>query len=95
MGFVAEAQVLHLVPAARMNRRYLRRKAFAFGVGTALAGGRSHNRPDKLVRNAARMTMAAARGDRERAICHELECANFFGYWWGRLRMRVRPPTGR
>jgi hypothetical protein len=41
------------------------------------------------------MTMAAARGDGERTICHELECANFFGYWWGRLRMRVRPPTGR
>ena len=36
MGFVAEARVFHLVPAARMNRRYLRRKAFAFGEGTAM-----------------------------------------------------------
>ena len=95
MGFVAEARVFHLVPAARMNRRYLRRKAFAFGVGTALAGGRTHNHLDKLARNAVRMAMAGARGDREGAICHELECANFFGYWWGRLRMRKRPRTGR
>ncbi len=90
MGFVPAARVFHLVPAARMNRRYLVRKAFAFGVGTALEGGRSHNRIDKLARNAWRMAAAAARGDRERAIYHELECANFFGYWWGRL---TRPHT--
>ena len=38
MGFVIDAQVFHLVPAARMNPRYLLRKAFAFGVGTAQAG---------------------------------------------------------
>ena len=88
MGFVPAARVLHLVPAARMNRRYLMRKAFAFGVGTALEGGRSHNRPDKLARNAVRMAAAAARGDRERVIYHELECANFLGYWWGRLSRR-------
>ena len=92
MGFVTEARVFHLVPAARMNRKYLVRKAFAFGVGTAQAGGRSHNHLDKLLRNAARMTAAAARGDRERAIYHELECANFFGYWWGRLPKRGAPP---
>jgi glycosyltransferase involved in cell wall biosynthesis len=95
MGFVTEARVFHLVPAARMNRRYLRRKAFAFGVGTAQAGGRSHNHFDKLVRNAMRMAIAAARGDRERALCHELECANFLGYWWGRLPRRGEPPTSR
>jgi glucosyl-dolichyl phosphate glucuronosyltransferase len=88
MGFVPAARVFHLVPAARMNRRYLIRKAFAFGVGTALEGGRSHNRPDKLARNAIRMAVAAARGERERMIFHELECANFFGYWWGRLSRR-------
>jgi glycosyltransferase involved in cell wall biosynthesis len=93
MGFVREARVFHLVPAARMNRKYLVRKAFAFGVGTAQAGGRSHNHLDKLLRNAARMAVAAARGDRERAICHELECANFFGYWWGRLPKRGAPPA--
>ena len=95
MGFVAEARVFHLVPAARMNRRYLLRKAFAFGVGTAQAGGRSHNHLDKLVRNAIRMAAAAARGDRERALCHELECANFFGYWWGRLPRRGAPLASR
>ncbi|MGZ3621157.1 MAG: glycosyltransferase [Candidatus Binataceae bacterium] len=95
MGFVAEARVFHLVPAARMNRRYLRRKAFAFGEGTAQAGGRSHNHLDKLVRNAIRMASAAARGDHERAVCHELECANFCGYWWGRLRRRGAPVRGR
>ncbi|HVA84447.1 MAG TPA: glycosyltransferase [Candidatus Binataceae bacterium] len=95
MGFVTEARVFHLVPAARMNRKYLLRKAFAFGVGTAQAGGRSHNHFDKLVRNAIRMAAAAARGDRERALCHELECANFFGYWWGRLPKRGAPPPNR
>ncbi len=95
MGFVAEARGFHLVPAARMNRKYLLRKAFAFGVGTAQAGGRSHNHLDKLVRNAIRMAGAAARGDRERALCHELECANFFGYWWGRLPRRGAPRASR
>jgi glucosyl-dolichyl phosphate glucuronosyltransferase len=95
MGFVAESRVFHLVPAARMNHKYLLRKAFAFGVGTAQAGGRSHNHLEKLVRNAIRMAAAAARGDRERALCHELECANFFGYWWGRLPHRGAQPVGR
>ncbi len=94
MGFVPQARVFHLVPAARMNRRYLVRKAFAFGVGTALEGGRSHNRLDKLARNALRMGVAAARGDRERMIYHELECANFFGYWWGRLSNRRAVTSG-
>jgi glycosyltransferase involved in cell wall biosynthesis len=95
MGFVAQAHVHHLVPAVRMNRKYLRHKAFAFGVGTAQAGGRSHNHLDKLVRNAVRMAAAAIRGDRERAICHELECANFLGYWWGRLPRRGAPMASR
>jgi glycosyltransferase involved in cell wall biosynthesis len=95
MGFVTEARVFHLVPAARMNRKYLLRKAFAFGVGTAQAGGRSHNHLDKLVRNAIRMAAAAARGDRERTLYHELECANFFGYWWGRLPRRGAPLASR
>jgi glucosyl-dolichyl phosphate glucuronosyltransferase len=93
MGFVIDAQVFHLVPAARMNPRYLLRKAFAFGVGTAQAGGRSHNHLDKLLRNVVRMATAAARDDRERALCHELECANFLGYWWGRLPRRSGPPA--
>ena len=48
----------------------------------------SHNRLDKLVRNAIRMAAATVRGDPERAIYHELECANFFGYWRGRLLAR-------
>jgi glycosyltransferase involved in cell wall biosynthesis len=86
MGFVPEARVFHLVPAGRMNRSYLLRKAFAFGVGTAQSGGRSHNSIDKLLRNALRMGAASIRGDREAAIRHELECANFLGYWWTRFR---------
>jgi hypothetical protein len=34
------------------------------------------------------MAAAAMRGDPERAIYHELECANFLGYWRGRLIAR-------
>jgi hypothetical protein len=34
------------------------------------------------------MLAAAVRGDRERAVFHELECANFLGYWRGKLRLR-------
>jgi hypothetical protein len=71
-----------------MRRSYLRRKSYAFGYGSAVAGGRSHNHLDKLVRNTLRMMLALARGDRERAVYHELECANFFGYWHGRLDMK-------
>ncbi len=88
MGFAARAIVHHLVGAERMTRAYLRRKSFAYGVGSALAGGRSHNRPAKLIRNAMRMAVAAMRGDAERVVYHELECANFFGYWRGRILMR-------
>ena len=45
---------------------------------------------DKLARNVLRMIFALARGDSERAVYHELECANFFGYWRGRLDMKLR-----
>jgi len=88
MGFVPRAIVHHSIPPERMTRAYLRRKSFAYGVGTAITGGTSHNRLDKLIKNAGRMTVAAIRGDREKAIYHELECANFFGYWRGRLLPR-------
>ncbi len=88
MGFAPRAIVHHQIPAERMTRHYLRRKSFAYGFGSAIAGGRSHNQIDKLVRNAVRMAAAAMRGDSERAIYHELECANFFGYWRGRLALR-------
>jgi glycosyltransferase involved in cell wall biosynthesis len=88
IGFAPRAIVNHLIPPERMTRAYLRRKSFAYGVGSAFAGGRSHNRLDKLVRNAIRMAAATVRGDPERAIYHELECANFFGYWRGRLLAR-------
>jgi glucosyl-dolichyl phosphate glucuronosyltransferase len=88
MGFAPRAIVHHLIGPERMTRAYLRRKSFAYGVGSALAGGRSHNRLDKLVKNAARMTAAAVRGDSERSLYHQLECANFFGYWRGRLLAR-------
>ena len=88
MGFAPRAIVHHLIPAERMTRAYLRRKSFAFGMGTAFAGLQNHNQFDKLVRNGVRMATAAMRGDPERAIYHELECANFLGYWRGRLIAR-------
>src|SRR5580704_11717720 len=88
MGFVPHAIVNHMIPSERMTRAYLRRKSFAFGMGTAFAGLQNHNRLDKLVRNGVRMAAAAMRGDPERAIYHELECANFLGYWRGRLIAR-------
>jgi GT2 family glycosyltransferase len=88
MGFTPRAIVHHLIPPERMTRAYLRRKSFAFGMGTAFAGLQNHNQFDKLVRNGVRMAGAAMRGDPERAIYHELECANFFGYWRGRLIAR-------
>jgi glucosyl-dolichyl phosphate glucuronosyltransferase len=88
MGFAPRAVVHHMIPPERMTRAYLRRKSFAYGVGSAFAGGKTHNRLDKLVRNAIRMAVATVRGDPERAIYHELECANFFGYWRGRLLAR-------
>ncbi|MGO9451307.1 MAG: glycosyltransferase [Candidatus Binataceae bacterium] len=88
MGFAPRAVVHHLIPPERMTRPYLRRKSFAYGFGSAIAGGRHHNRIDKLVKNAVRMAAAAFSGNSERAIYHELECANFFGYWRGRLALR-------
>jgi glycosyltransferase involved in cell wall biosynthesis len=71
-----------------MRGRYLRRKAYAFGFGSAIAGSPTHNHLDKLARNGLRMLTAAAQGKPERAVYHELECANFFGYWRGRLALR-------
>ena len=88
MGFAPRAIVHHMIPPERMTRAYLRRKSFAYGFGSAIAGGKSHNRIDKLVKNVVRMTGAALSGDSERTIYHELECANFFGYWRGRMAHR-------
>jgi glycosyltransferase involved in cell wall biosynthesis len=89
IGFAPRARVHHLIPPERMRRSYLWRKSFAFGYGSALAGGRTHNHFDKLARNVMRLLFAAAHGDRERAVYHELECANFFGYWRGRLDIKL------
>jgi glycosyltransferase involved in cell wall biosynthesis len=85
-GTAERAVVHHLIGSERMTRAYFRRKSFAFGVGSAHSGGRTHNRPDKLVRNLVRMASAAARGERSLAFYHQLECVNFLGYWYGRLR---------
>ena len=95
IGFVARARVHHLVPAVRMRWTYLMRKSFAFGIGTALSGGRSHNGIDKLARNLVRAGSAAIDRDPARSIHHQLECANFFGYWWGRLKYRGGKPAAR
>ena len=85
IGFVRNAIVNHLIPRERMNRQYLRRKSFAYGVGSAVAKRPSHNSIDKLVRNLVRMASAAARGDSEGVMYHQLEIANFLGYWRGRM----------
>ena len=88
MSFAPAARVYHIIPAERMTRTYLRHKSYAFGMGSAIAGGPTHNHFDKLARNALRMALAALRGDRERAVYHELECANYLGYWQGKRRLR-------
>ncbi len=94
IGIAPRAVVHHLIGPERMTRGYFRRKSFAFGVGSAMGGGRTHNRPDKLVKNVIRMAAAAARGNRPLAFYHELECVNFFGYWYGRTMMQRNPATG-
>ena len=88
MGFVPGAIVHHLIPPERMTRAYLRRKSFAYGFGSAVAGGKSHNQIDKLIKNVVRMTGAAIQGNPERTIYHQLECANFIGYWRGRMSLK-------
>jgi glycosyltransferase involved in cell wall biosynthesis len=88
IGFASRARVHHVIGLKRMTRRYLRRKAYAFGFGSAISGGPTHNHLDKLARNGLRMLAAATLGNAERAVYHELECANFFGYWRGRLALR-------
>jgi glycosyltransferase involved in cell wall biosynthesis len=88
MGFVTTAVVHHLIGTERMTAQYLRRKSFAYGFGSAIAGGKSHNNLDKLGKNVVRIFAAASRGDREGVVYHQLECANFFGYWRGRLAHR-------
>jgi glycosyltransferase involved in cell wall biosynthesis len=88
IGFAPRAIVHHLIGPERMTSEYLRRKSFAYGFGSAIAGGKSHNTLDKLGRNLLRMAGAAIRRDREGVIYHQLECANFFGYWRGRLSRR-------
>lgn len=90
VGFAPRARVHHLIPPERMRLSYLLRKSFAFGYGSAVGGRRSHNHFDKLARNIIRLIFAAANGDCERAVYHELECANFFGYWRGRLNIKLR-----
>jgi len=91
VGFAPRAAVYHLIGPERMTRAYFRHKSFAYGVGSAYAGGRSHNRIDKLARNAWRMVLAAARGDAEGAFYHQLECVNFLGYWRGRATKLSSP----
>ncbi len=88
VGFAPRARVHHLIGTERMTPAYLRRKSFAYGVGSAYAGGRTHNHLDKMVKNAWRMVLAAARGDREGVIYHQMECMNFLGYWRARLSQR-------
>jgi len=91
IGIAPRAVVHHMIGAERMTRPYFRRKAFAFGVGSAFSGGHTHNRPDKLIKNLVRMAAAAASGNQPLAFYHQLECVNFCGYWYGRLKLGRRP----
>jgi glycosyltransferase involved in cell wall biosynthesis len=93
IGFAPRARVHHLIPPQRMTRSYLRRKSFTYGIGSAVAGGPTHNRLDKLAKNVWRMIVAAARGDSEAVVYHQLECMNFLGYWRGRLMRRRAQPN--
>ncbi len=95
IGFAPDAVVYHLVGPERMTRSYLRRKSFAYGVGSAVAGRTTHNRLDKLLKNVARMAAAAVRGDQEAVAYHQNECANFLGYWYGRAMLRRGAPGRR
>jgi hypothetical protein len=90
VGFAPRARVHHIIPPERMRRSYMRRKSYAFGYGSAVAGGHTHNHFEKLIRNAIRLMYAGARGDREGAVYHELECFNFLGYWRGRLDIKLK-----
>ncbi|HYA34747.1 MAG TPA: glycosyltransferase [Candidatus Binataceae bacterium] len=90
IGFARRAVIQHRIGPERMTREYLRRKSFAFGVGSAIAAGKSHNRLDKLLKNVFRMASAWTRGDATAVVYHQMECANFFGYWWGRVVVRRR-----
>jgi len=94
IGFAPRAVVHHLIGPERLTRSYFRRKAFAYGIGSAVAGGRHHNRLDKVLKNALRMLAARARGDATAVLLHELECINFVGFWRGRLwhRAAATPP---
>lgn len=85
IGFAPRARVHHVIGPERLTAGYLRRKSFAFGVGSAFEGGRTHNRIEKLLRNALRMGQAALRGDREAVIYHQLEIWNYFGFCRGRI----------
>ena len=85
VGFAPRARVHHLIGPERLTARYLRRKSFAFGMGSAFEGGKTHNRLEKLFRNGGRMLWAAARGDREAMIHHQLEIWNYFGFCRGRM----------
>jgi glycosyltransferase involved in cell wall biosynthesis len=89
VSFAPRARVHHIIPPERMRQIVSMAKSFAFGYGSALAGGPTHNHLDKLARNAIRLVFALARRDGERAVYHELECANFLGYWRGRIDMKL------
>jgi glycosyltransferase involved in cell wall biosynthesis len=90
IGFASGARVRHVIGAERLSQAYFRRKSYAFGIGSAVAGGPTHNRLDKLLRNLWRMALARARGDRAGALEHEMECWNYAGYCYGRWKLRTR-----
>jgi glycosyltransferase involved in cell wall biosynthesis len=92
VDLVPEAVVYHVIGPERLAPSYLRQKSFSYGLGSAVRGGTTHNRLDKLLRNLLRMVAASLRGRQSAALGHQMEFINYFGYWYGRWLMRKRAP---
>ena len=88
MGFVPRAIVHHLIGAERMTRRI----PAAQELRVRLRQRDCRRQESQPARQAGEQSDsnggAAMRGDREGVVYHQLECANFFGYWRGRVANR-------
>ncbi|HLH78205.1 MAG TPA: glycosyltransferase [Candidatus Binataceae bacterium] len=87
VDLVTQAVAYHMIGPERLAPSYLRKKSFSYGLGSAIQGGPTHNRLDKLARNLTRMVAASLRGRPSAALSHQMECFNYLGYWYGRWLM--------
>ena len=89
MGFVPDAIVHHLIGPERMSAAVSASQEFRLRVWQC---DRRRQEPQSSSTNWRKIwpgwSAAALRGDREGVIYHQLECANFLGYWRGRLTHR-------